>query len=105
MSKELEAFKEVREYLNYVLYENGGSRAMACTSTSQYLEPYIATIEQALKVFEIIKGADFGLDFDESQNEWFLYIFNEEQQSMLVTKGTGIKTYELLKEKLLYERN
>ena len=56
--------------------------------------------QKKLKALKIIKGADFSLEFDESQNEWFLCISNEEQ-SILVAKGTGIKTYELLKEVLL----
>ena len=46
----------------------------------------------SLKALEIIKSADFSLEFDESQNEWFLHI---------VAKGSGIKTYDLLKEVLL----
>lgn len=53
-----------------------------------------------LKVLEIIKSADFLLEFDESQNEWFLYI-SDEEQCVLVTKGTGVETYNLLKEELL----
>ena len=48
----------------------------------------------SLKALEIIKSADFSLEFDESQNEWFLHI---------VAKGSGIKTYDLLKEVLLWQ--
>lgn len=48
-------------------------------------------IEKELRVLEIVKSADFSLEFDESQNEWFLHI---------TAKGTGIKTYDLLKEVL-----
>ena len=55
---------------------------------------------KALKVLEIIKNGDFSLEFDESQGEWFLYISNEEQY-ILVAKGTGVKTYDLLSEVLL----
>lgn len=43
------------------------------------------------KALEIIKSAGFSLEFDESQNEWFLHIS---------ARGTGIKIYELLKEVL-----
>ena len=52
------------------------------------------------KVLEIIKEIDFLLEFDASQNEWSLYIPDEEK-CILVAKGTGIKTYDLLKEALL----
>lgn len=60
-----------------------------------------AVIEDTKKLytFEIIKNAGFSLEFDESQNEWSLYISNEEQ-CILIAKGTGIKTYDLLKEAL-----
>lgn len=53
---------------------------------------------QALGIIK--KFVDFSLEFDESQSEWFLYISNEEQR-VLVAKGTGVKTYDLLKEVLL----
>ena len=57
-------------------------------------------VEKELEVLEIIKEISFIIEFDESQNEWSLYIPNEESCT-LVAKGTGIKTYNLLKEVLL----
>ena len=82
MSRELEALQD----LSKLVFIYGG--------VQQY-----QIIENSLKALEIIKSADFSLEFDESQNEWFLYISNEEQ-CILVAKGTGIKTYDLLKEVL-----
>ena len=52
----------------------------------------LQSIEKSLKALEIMKSAGFSLEFDESQNEWFLHIS---------AKGTGIKTHDLLKEVLL----
>lgn len=55
------------------------------------------------KALEIIKRIDFSLEFDESQNEWFLYISiptQDGEYQELVACGAGVKTYELLKEVL-----
>ena len=61
-------------------------------------------IEKELKAVEIIKeNIDFSLEFDESQNEWALWIIyiSNEKHCALIAKGSGIKTYDLLKEVLL----
>ena len=60
------------------------------------------TIDKCIKALEIIKGIDFLLEFDESQNEWFLYLSNKEQH-ILVANGIGVKTYDLLKEVGLWD--
>lgn len=88
MSKALEALERIKYKLS-------------STKANGYWED-LDIIETALKALEIIKNGDFSLEFDESQGEWFLYISNEEQsKSILVAKGTGVKTYDLLSEVLL----
>ena len=65
------------------------------------VESLVNKIQKQDEVLRIIKEiVNFSLEFDDSQNEWFLYISNDEH-CVLVVKGTGVKTYELLKEVLL----
>lgn len=52
-SKELNSWEEVKLYLEYVLYDKRGTRAIACTSTSGYLQPFIDDVEKALKDYEM----------------------------------------------------
>lgn len=83
MNKELsplENWKEVKDYLNYCLYDIAEDcKALCYTSTSQFLQPYIDNVEAALtnylkilpehedttkklKVLEIIKEKKVNID-------------------------------------------
>ena len=92
----------IKEALEYI--KNHGVWQFAAihgwTKPDEKLIESFSTIEKYIEASEeIIKSIGFSLEFDESQNEWFLYIYNG-IQSMLIAKGTGIKTYNLLKEVL-----
>lgn len=62
-----------------------------CGDIVYVYKKYWNEIQKKLKALEIIKGSGFSLEFDESQNEWFLHIS---------ARGTGIKIHDLLKEVL-----
>ena len=61
MSKGLESWKEVKDYLNYCLYDiKEDCKAICYTSTSGYLQPFIDNVETELKRLE---KYDLDLDF------------------------------------------
>ena len=119
MNKELKAFRKICKNLNSYeftdecsqnkkLIETALKRLKNYEQNEDFREDvlnYVFLNEQdkikKLRALEIIKELFiFSLEFDESQNEWFLYVSNQEQY-ILFAKGTGIKTYDLLKEVLL----
>ena len=54
MSKGLESWNEIKEYLEYCLELRNGCKAMAYNSTSGYLQPFIEQVEKELKALEIL---------------------------------------------------
>ena len=52
MNKALESWIEVKDYLNYILYDIGGTKALNYTSTSGYLQPFIDNVETEIKRLE-----------------------------------------------------
>ena len=110
MSKGLEAFKEIRAYLDYVLYDRPGTKAIGYTSTSQYLEPFMTEIEKELKDYENLKLKHRSMQ-DEVLNDFKKlkaleiirnYGYFDEQGDLIVHLPTNRKEeHELLKEVLL----
>lgn len=99
MNKELEAFKEIREYLNYILYNMPGTRAISYTSTSGYLEPFMTQIENALKEHEKLQQVldDFGIYNTMNLISTLKTINYLETRHVLTAKKT--RALEIIKEK------
>ena len=55
MSKGLEAYKEIIDFVYDLFHNTSYSTALRCNSSEGYLEPFIKQVEKELKALEIIK--------------------------------------------------
>ena len=100
MSKELEAYKEIRDYLNYVLYDIKGTKAIMYSSTSQYLEPFMNTIETALQDYEELKFQK-EINNELQKHSISLGIKIDELEEI----GKKLKALEILKKIIVFDTN
>lgn len=96
MSKGLEAFTKVKEYLECCFGYRNHCEALQYNSTSLFLEPYIDEIEKELKALEIIKRKGIDINILEWANNCAEYNSNAKY-----CIGYTQEEYDLLTEVLL----
>lgn len=82
MSKDLKAWKIVKEYVEYCLDIRNGCEAIQWNSTYDFLKPFIDEIDKQSKALEIIKECFYLNGFDElmPNHKWFE---SKEKQDLL----------------------
>lgn len=114
----LDAFGEIRNYLDDILFDTRKSKALCYTSTSQYLMPFIEQVETALKDYE--KKTKLAKEYADVNNvakrlkaleiikEKTIWSFDDYAKSITIKRKNGVmyimlffdkqEEYELLKE-------
>lgn len=103
MSKELEAWQQVKDYLEFSLDRKTYCEAMRYTSTYDYLKPFIETVETALKNYEeltnkpvILYGRTHG------QTKALIDMISKNYKEIKITNlddEEKLKAFEIIKEK------